>query len=73
MKLPLLSGIELIKILKKMGFNEVRQKGSHVYMQHPDGRATTVPVHSGIDVGRGLLKRILNEIEVDRDLFFKYL
>lgn len=56
-----------------MDFKEIRQKGSHVYMLHSDGRATTVPVHSGIDIGRGLLKRILNEIEVDRDTFFKYL
>ncbi len=37
MKLPILSGQELIGILKNMGFQEIRQKGSHVYLKHPDG------------------------------------
>lgn len=73
MKLPLLSAQELIRILKKMGFEQIRQKGSHVYLKHADGRATVVPVHSGVDIGRGLLKRILNEIELDREEFFKHL
>ena len=73
MKLPLLSAKELIRILGKMGFEEIRQKGSHRYFKHPDGRATVVPVHPGRDIGRGLLKRIMNEIEVDREEFFKYL
>ena len=73
MKLPLLSAQELIKILKKMGFQELRQKGSHIYMKHKDGRVTVVPYHSGVDIGRGLLKRILNEIEVTREDFLKYL
>lgn len=69
MKLPLLSSQELIKILKKMGFEEIRQRGSHKYLKHPDGRATVVPVHSGADISRGLLKKILNEIEISREEF----
>ena len=73
MKLPLLSAREIIRVLGKMGFEEIRQKGSHRYFKHPDGRATVVPVHPGRDIGRGLLKRIMNEIEVDREEFFKYL
>jgi len=72
MRLPLLSARELISILIKMGFTEIRQHGSHKYFTHPDGRATVVPVHSGRDIGRGLLKKILNEIEVSRDDFLKY-
>lgn len=73
MKLPLLSSQELIKILKKMGFEEIRQKGSHKYFKHSDGRATVVPVHSNVDIGRGLLKKILNEIDIDREEFMKYI
>ncbi len=73
MKLPLLSSTELIKILRKMGFEEIRQRGSHKYFKHPDGRATVVPIHPGRDIGRGLLRKILNEIEVTRDEFLKYL
>jgi predicted RNA binding protein YcfA (HicA-like mRNA interferase family) len=67
MKLPLLSPAELIRILHKLGFSEVRQRGSHRFFRHPDGRATVVPVHPGRDIGRGLLRKIMNEIEIDRE------
>lgn len=71
MKLPLLSAEELIRILKKLGFEEIRQKGSHRFFRHPDGRSTVVPVHSGRDIGRGLLRKRLNEIELSRENFLK--
>ena len=58
-KLPLLSANEIIKILCKMGFQKVRQGGSHVFLKHPDGRTTVVPNHPGEDVDRGLLNKIL--------------
>jgi predicted RNA binding protein YcfA (HicA-like mRNA interferase family) len=73
MKPPVLSASELIKVLHDMGFTELRQKGSHKFFKHPDGRATVVPVHAGRDIGRGLLRKILNEIEVDRDEFLKHI
>jgi predicted RNA binding protein YcfA (HicA-like mRNA interferase family) len=47
MKLPALTGKQIVEILKKAGFEEVRQKGSHVFLKHPDGRRTFVPVHAG--------------------------
>lgn len=50
MKLPLLTGKELIRILKKMGFETIRLEGSHVFLRHPDGRTTVVPVHSGEEI-----------------------
>ena len=71
-KLPLLDAKELIKILNKMGFEVMRQKGSHIYLKHKDGRCTVVPLHSERDIGRGLLKRILNEIDVSREDFLKF-
>ena len=71
-KLPLLNAKELIKILNKMGFEVIRQRGSHIYMKHKDGRCTVVPLHSGRDIGRGLLKRILNEIDMSREEFLKF-
>jgi len=37
-KLPQLSGKELINIFSKVGFKVVRQKGSHVFLRHDDGR-----------------------------------
>ena len=71
-KLPLLDAKELIKILNKMGFEVIRQRGSHIYMKHKDGRCTVVPLHSGRDIGGGLLKRILNEIDASREEFLKF-
>ena len=70
-KLPILSGRQIIKALSKMGFRPLRQRGSHVFMQHPDGRTTLVPILQ--QIGRGLLKRILNEIDVTTEEFVKHL
>ena len=74
MKLPILTGKELIKILHKMGFESLRQEGSHVFLKHPDGRATVVPVHSGEEIDRGLLNKIIKkDLGIKRDEFMKYL
>lgn len=58
-RLPTLTARKLIKTLKKLGFEEVRIKGSHRFYRHSDGRTTVVPFHSGKDIGRGLLRAIL--------------
>ena len=71
MKLPLLSAQEVCKFLEKEGFQCIRQKGSHLFYRHPDGRTTVVPVHGGKDIKRGLLKGILDEIQMSREEFFK--
>ncbi|MBW2975520.1 type II toxin-antitoxin system HicA family toxin [Candidatus Woesearchaeota archaeon] len=71
MKLPLLNAKELCRILGTLGFQEIRQKGSHKYFRHPDGRTTVIPMHPGRDIGRGLLRRILNEIQINREEFLK--
>ena len=60
-KLLILTAKELIGILKKIGFEIIRQKGSHVFIAHEDGRTTVVPVHPGEDIGRGLLRKIIKE------------
>jgi predicted RNA binding protein YcfA (HicA-like mRNA interferase family) len=60
-KFIVLSGKELIKILKKMGFNTLRIKGSHHILVHEDGRMTTIPVHKNEDISKGLLNKILKE------------
>jgi predicted RNA binding protein YcfA (HicA-like mRNA interferase family) len=39
-KIPLLSALEIIKILAIFGFKPVRQTGSHIHLQHPETRAT---------------------------------
>ena len=72
-KLPLLKPKELIRILGKLGFQLIRQKGSHMFFRHPDGRTATVPFHKGEDIGRGLLNKILDDIEICKEEFIKYL
>ncbi len=66
-KLVLISGKQMCKLLEKIGFQKICQKGSHIRYKHPDGRLTVVPVHSNEDMGKGLLKEILNQIKMDRD------
>ena len=73
-KLPVLTGEELIKILERMGFEKVRQKGSHVRLKHPDGRVTTVPIHKGRDIPKGLLRKIIREdLGLTVDEFLKFM
>jgi predicted RNA binding protein YcfA (HicA-like mRNA interferase family) len=64
---PSFTGKQIIVLLKKKGFLAVRQRGSHVFLQHPDGRATVVPVHSGETIGTGLLSKILKDVEMTKN------
>ena len=68
-RLPRISGRKLIATLRKIGFEVARIRGSHHFLQHPDGRATVVPVHSGETIGIGLLSKILRDCELTPDEF----
>lgn len=70
-KLSPVNAKELIKILQKLGFEIVHQKGSHVRLKHTNGRRTSVPVHSGEKVGVGLLLKILRDCNITRKEFEK--
>ena len=72
-RLPSLTGQEVTKALGKAGFEMLRQKGSHAYLKHPDGRATVVPIHKGESIGRGLLTKILNAADLSREEFLRLL
>ncbi len=66
--LPALKPRELIRAPERVGFRLLRKsKGSHWQFEHPDGRKTTVPVHKGRDIGPGLLRKILRDVEVDAE------
>ena len=60
---------ELEKVAKKLGFRKVRQKGSHARWQHPDGRATTIPIHGKTEIGGWLFKEILRQLGITEDDF----
>ena len=68
-KLPVLKPTELVRLLERLGFERIRQKGSHLYLRHADGRATVVPIHHGEDIPPGLLRSILHDIKLTRDEF----
>jgi predicted RNA binding protein YcfA (HicA-like mRNA interferase family) len=60
-KLPMISAKELIKILLFLGFELKRQKGSHKFFQHKDGRTTVIPDHGTEQLDRGLLNKIIKQ------------
>lgn len=61
-KHPVLKPREVAAILEKIGFIEVRQRGSHKQYRHPDGRSTTVPFHGSRDISPILLRQIAKDI-----------
>lgn len=61
-KLPSLKAKDVICVLKKLGFEEDRQKGSHlILINNFSQKRTVVPVHSGKDIRKSLLKKIIVE------------
>ena len=68
-RLAPISARELQTILSRLGFRLVRQKGSHAFWQHEDGRVTIDPVHKGEDIGRGLLRQIVRDVSIDLEEF----
>lgn len=69
------SGREVIRALEQMGFQQVRQRGSHVVMKKiiPDGTTVgcVVPMHH--DLAIGTLLGILKQAMVDPDEFMRLL
>lgn len=64
---------DLIRFLESLGFVQVRQRGSHKFFRHPDGRTATVPEHRGEDLGRGILAKILRDAGATPAEFLKWL
>ncbi|MFH1802441.1 MAG: type II toxin-antitoxin system HicA family toxin [archaeon] len=72
-KLPQLTAIQLSKILKKLGFELIRQRGSHMFFRHADGRTTVVPNHPKDNIGPGLLIKIVkDDLKITREEFEKF-
>ena len=66
-ELPIIKARQLFKVLKLLGFIQTHGRGSHFFFSHPDGRTTVVPVHPKEDLGKGLLRAILRDIEISVD------
>ncbi|MBC5799984.1 MAG: type II toxin-antitoxin system HicA family toxin [Candidatus Eremiobacteraeota bacterium] len=61
------------RALQRAGFAVTRIVGSHHFVRHPDGRATSVPVHGARDVPAGTLARILKDVRLTRQELQKLL
>lgn len=73
MKLPVISGLDLIKILKKAGFIAIRRKGSHIRLEKFDGEKIiklTVPLHP--ELKKGTLSRIIKDAGLSDEEFEKF-
>jgi len=60
---------EFRRVAAKLGFLKARQTGSHERWIHEDGRATTIPIHGGRDIGPPLFYRILKQLGVNEKEF----
>ena len=69
---PVLKSSEVADILRKLGFDVVRQRGSHLQFRDPRGRCTTVPVHRGRDISPPLLRQIAKDIGMTMEEFLGY-
>jgi predicted RNA binding protein YcfA (HicA-like mRNA interferase family) len=70
-RLPIFSGRSIVKALAKVGYQKVRQGGSHIRLACPGKTSITVPDYKV--VGRGLLKKILRDAELSVEEFMKLL
>jgi predicted RNA binding protein YcfA (HicA-like mRNA interferase family) len=66
-RLPRLTGTELVAALAKVGFKVARVRGSHHFLQHPDGRSTVVPADAGEVLGPGITSKILRDCDLSAD------
>ena len=69
--IPVFKAKDVVKILENLGFVEVRQRGSYKQFRHDDGRATTIPMHSGRDISPILLRQILKDIGISIEDFLR--
>jgi predicted RNA binding protein YcfA (HicA-like mRNA interferase family) len=67
-RLPVLRPQELVRALERLGFQRKRKsRGGHLRFIHEDGRRTTVPMHKGKTIGRGLLRKILKDVGISAE------
>jgi predicted RNA binding protein YcfA (HicA-like mRNA interferase family) len=70
-RLPPLKAREVIRGLQEMGFQKIRQSGSHAIFHHQDGRWTPIPVHAGKTISPYFLSDILKQLKIDDSAFLQ--
>jgi len=69
-RLKIITAVQMCKLVENIGFMAIRQRGSHKFYRHSDGRTTTIPLHAG-DLDRSLIRKILKDIEMTTDAYNK--
>ncbi len=72
-KLRIVDSRRMERVLEHLGFVKTRQRGSHAFYRHADGRTTTLPHHAGRDLARPLIRAILREIDLSPEEFAEVL
>ena len=67
--MPSARAAEFRRVAERLGFKKARKTGSHERWIHPDGRATTIPVHGGREIGPPLFHRIIAQLGIDEAKF----
>ena len=73
-QIPIITARQLIRALKRAGFSKDRQKGSYLTLINTETNKTvTVPVHTGVDIGKGLLRKIITDAGLTTEEFINLL
>lgn len=73
-KIPVITSKQLVRALKHAGFSEDRQKGSHLTLiNSKTNKIVTIPIHTGVDIGKGLLKKIVTDAGLTIEEFYNLL
>lgn len=69
-RIPVITAKELVRALKRAGFTKDRQRGSHLTLiNSTTDKTVTIPVHTGVDIGKGLLKKIIKDAGLTMEEF----
>lgn len=69
--MPSATARDFQRVASRLGFSQTRQTGSHQRWNHPDGRAVTIPLHSGHEIGPPLFFKILRQLGLALEDFQK--
>lgn len=70
-RLPVVSGLQFVRVMERTGYIWEHTQGSHMILVHTDRRRLSVPNHR--ELGRGLLRALINDAGLTRDEFFQLL
>ena len=71
--LPSIKAKDFIRVIENLGFYFDRQKGSHAIYKNTDGLRVVVPIHQGKDIKPGTLMGMIQDIGIDKEMFFELL